>query len=282
MRVPPPDLPKIWRQLIPTRFNPKAADVSINLSHFRLRPNQISGNTFLRYALDNWLICNKELGSDSEDFPWMQETSDSGCRTSTELFENIATERNDSFDIHPWPSVPGSSNSHMSNMFAYAVVNGHLPLLKIVKSNGRVPVEVFDLPLAQHGQMLAVHVAAKKGLVSVLCELAEVCSLSAVCLSTGRTALHFAAESGSVGCLDVLLGDRRLDLNARDKEGRSALFLAASGGYDEFVNILQGTGRVKIDAKDKDGLTPLWWASTHGHDKVVEVLLETIKIEIDA
>jgi ankyrin repeat protein len=282
MRVPQPDIPRFLRQLIPTRFDLSAVDVSIKTLPFRINSNPISVNNFLRYALDNWLICNKELASDKDQLPWLQGTSDLGSRSTTEMFEKIATERNESFGVHPWPSILGSFNSHMSNMFAFAVANGHLPLLKVIKSDARVHAEVFNLPLAQHGQMLAVHVAAKKGLVSVLSELADICTLNAVCHSTGKNAMHFAAEAGSVGCLDVLLRDRRFDLDARDKEGRTALFLAAFAGHDEVVNVLQGTSRkVNVDAKDQDGLTPLWWASAHGHHKVVEALLETGKAKIE-
>ena len=281
MRVPQPDIPKFLQRLITTRFDSSAAEVSIKSSPFRLASNPISVNKFLRYALDNWLVCNKELAADSDHFPWMQGILDLGSRNTAELFERIATERNDTFGVHPWPSIPGSLNSHLSNMFAFAVANGHLPLLRVVKSNGRVPADIFNLPLAQHGQMFAVHVAAKKDLASVLCELADICSLSAVCLATGRNALHYAAEAGSVGCLDVLLRDRRFDVDARDKEGRTALFLAAMAGHDEVVHLLEGTGRAEVDAKDKGGLTPLWWASTNGQDKVVRVLLETGKAEIE-
>jgi ankyrin repeat protein len=282
MRVPQPDIPRFLRQLIPTRFDTSAADVSIKSSPFGFNSNPISVNKFLRYALDNWLICNKRLAPDSDEFPWMQGTSDLVSRNAHDMFAKIATERNESFRIHPWPSNPGSISSHMSNMFAFAVANGHLPLLRVVESDRRVHAEIFDLPLAQHGHMLAVHVAANKDLASILSELADICSLNAACLSTGKTALHFAAEVGSVGCLDVLLRDRRLDLDARDKQGRTALFFAALAGHDEFVSVLLRTGqKVNVDAKDKGGMTPLWWASRHGHDKVVEVLLETGRAEIE-
>jgi ankyrin repeat protein len=283
MRVPQPDMPKIWRQLIPARFDSKAADVSIKSSPFRLNSKPASVNQFLRYAIESWLQCNKALASDNENFPWMRrEAQNTGFQTSAELFEIIAKERNDSFGVHPWPSVPGSSNSHFSNMFAYAVANDHLPLLRVVKRNHRnLPKRAFDLPLALHGQMLAVHVAAKKGFDSILSELADICDLDAVCLSTGKRALHFAAEAGSGGCLEILLQDRRHNLNAQDKKGHTALFVAALAGQEEIVSVLYETGRVDVDAKDKDGLTPLWWASTYGHDKVVEVLLETGKAEIE-
>ena len=281
MRVPQPEMPTFWRQLM--RFDSRAADVSIKSSPFRLNPKQASVNQFLQYAIENWLLCNKGLASDDGDFPWVQrEAQNTAPRNSTELFEGIAKERNDSFGVHPWPSVPGSFNSHLSNMFAYAVANDHVPLLRVVKRNHRsLPKRAFDLPLALHGQLLAVHVAAKKGFDSILSELAEICDLDAVCLSTGKRALHFAAEAGSGGCLGILLQDRRRDLNARDKKGRTPLFSAASAGQEEIVSVLYETGRVDIDAKDKEGLTPLWWASKHGHDKVVEFLLATGKTEIE-
>jgi ankyrin repeat protein len=281
MRVPQPDMPKFLQQLIPARFDSKAVDVSIKSSPFKLTPKQASASQFLRYAIENWLLCNKSLASDDEDIPWMRQASpNTGFKTTTELFETIAKERNDSFGVHPWPSVPGSPNSHLSNMFAYAVTNDHIPLLRVVKKSS-LPKQAFNLPLALHGQMLAVHVAARKGFDSVLSELTDICNMDAVCIPTGKNALHFAAEAGSGGCLEILMQDRRRDLNDRDKKGHAPLFAAALAGQDGIVDVLQATGRVEIDAKDKDGLTPLWWASKHGHDKVVEVLLETGKAKIE-
>jgi ankyrin repeat protein len=281
MRVPQPDMPKFLRQLIPARFDSKAVDVSIKSSPFKITPKQASASQFLRYAIENWLLCNKSLASDDEDIPWMRQTSpNTNFKTTTELFETIAKERNDSFGVHPWPSIPGSPNSHLSNMFAYAVANDHIPLLRVVKKSS-LPKQAFNLPLALHGQMLAVHVAARKDFDSVLSELTDICNMDAVCIPTGKNALHFAAEAGSGGCLEILMQDRRRDLNDRDKKGHAPLFAAALAGQDGTVDVLQATGRVEIDAKDKDGLTPLWWASKHGHEKVVEVLLETGKAEIE-
>ena len=283
MRVPQPEMPKFVRQLIPARFDTKAADVTIKSSPFKLNPKQASVNQFLRYAIENWLLCNKTLASDDENFPWMwRENPNTGFQTSAELFESIARERNDSFGVQPWPSVHGSLNSHFSNMFAYAVANDHVPLLRVVKKNHRsLPKRLLHLPLALHGQMLAVHVAAKKGFDSILSELADICDLDAVCLSTGKRALHFAAEAGSGGCVEILLRDRSRGLDVRDKRGHTPLFAAALAGQEEIIGMLHGTGRVEVDAKDKDGLTPLWWASKHGHDKAVEALLETGKAEIE-
>ena len=281
MRVPQPDVPKIWRQL--ARLDSRAADVSIKSSPFTLNHKQTSVNHFLRYAIKNWLLCNKTLAPDDENFPWMvRDTKITGSRTSMELFEGIAKERNDSFGVHPWPSVPRSPNSHFSNMFAYAVANDHVPLLRVVKRNhGSLPKRAFVLPLALHGQMLAVHVAAKKGFASVLRELSDICDMDAVCLSTGKSALHFAAEAGSGGCLGILLQDRHRDLNAQDKKGHTPLFAAALAGHDEIVGALYDTGRAEVDAKDKNGLTPLWWAATQGHDKVVDVILGTGKVDTE-
>jgi ankyrin repeat protein len=283
MRVPQAEIPKIFRRVIPAQFDTKAADVSIKSSPFRLNSKQASVTHFLKYAIENWLLCNKSLASDDENLPWMRRPlPNTGIQPSTELFETIAKERNDSFGVHPWPCVPGSSNSHLSHMFAYAVANDHIPLLRVVKRNHRsLPKQAFDLPLALHVQIPAVHVAAKKGFHAVLSELADICNLNAVCLLTGKRALHFAAEAGSVGCLEVLMQDRRLDLSARDKKGRTPLFAAALAGQSEMINVLYENGGVDVDVKDKNGLTPLWWASTNGHHKVVEVLLDTRKVDIE-
>ena len=71
---------------------------------------------------------------------------------------------------------------------------------------------------------------------------------------TGQTALHFAADRGSAGCVSLLL-DRGADANCTDAEGISALQAAVIGGDAECVRLLLQAG-ADPDHEDVDGDTP--------------------------
>jgi hypothetical protein len=62
----------------------------------------VPAKALLRYAIDNWLTCNRSIASDIVEFPWMallnQRTS---LQTNQQLFEKVAKGRNDFFDVHP-------------------------------------------------------------------------------------------------------------------------------------------------------------------------------------
>lgn len=129
MAMPQPKIPRFWRLLMPLEGGRRAADIPINPSAFKRPAPQKSAKASLQYAINNWLACNRTVTSDSIAFPWMAQINRrTNLQTSEQLFERVAKERNDSFGVHPWPSFRGSSNSHMLNMFAYAVANDHVPL----------------------------------------------------------------------------------------------------------------------------------------------------------
>jgi len=87
-----------------------------------------------------------------------------------------------------------------------------------------------------------------------------------------RTALHWAAYTGSVEAIDNLL-QKGAYRGARDDYGRTPLHLAAVVGWDIAVEKLMVAWRVERDSVDRDGRTPLHLAAIKGTAKVVELLL---------
>jgi ankyrin repeat protein len=283
MAMPQPEIPRFWRLLMPLKGGRRAAEISINPSAFKRPALQPSAKASLQYAIDNWLACNRTIASDSIAFPWMAQINRrTNLQTNEQLFERVAKGRNDSFSVHPWPAFSGSLNSHMMNMFAYAVANDHVPLLRVVKRNRKsLPLGVFDRPIPEHGEMLAIHVATRKGFTGIINELLDICNVSRVCRSTGENVLHFAAKTGERDHVMTFLGIPAVIVNLKDNNGRTPLHLAAKDGREAVVKLLLETARVEVNLTDKSGETPLQLAARYGREAVVELLLETARVEVN-
>lgn len=77
--------------------------------------------------------------------------------------------------------------------------------------------------------------AAMHGSEDEVRKLAPVCDVNEVEATSGRTALHKAAFWGHVGIINFLLGDCKLDVNARDVYGDTAVHDAARFGHTDTV-----------------------------------------------
>ena len=313
--MPQPKIPKILRSLIPLKSSQRPAEITINPSTFRRPTRQMTAKVFLQYAIDNWLTCNRTIAPDGVVFPWMAQINRrTSLHTNQQLFEKVAKGRNDSFGVHPWPWQ--SLNSHLLSMFAYAVANDHVPLMRVVKKNRKsLPPDVFDRPLPEHGEMLAIHVATRKGFTGIINELLDICDVSRVCRSTGENVLHLSAKTGEINhfmtfreistinadlqdkfgqtplhlaaingnesVVQVLLEKARVEVNVTDKDSQTPLHLAAINGNEEVVKMLLKTERVEVNVMDKDGRSPLHWAAINGSVAMVKMLLDTARVEVN-
>ena len=87
----------------------------------------------------------------------------------------------------------------------------------------------------------------------------------------GQTALHFAADRGSIDCLCLLIA-AGANVNAADSDGIGVLQTALSAGLDvESVRLLL-EGGANPDACDVDGDTPRNWVSEEGDKEMVDLL----------
>ncbi|KAJ4131383.1 hypothetical protein NW754_007759 [Fusarium falciforme] len=88
-----------------------------------------------------------------------------------------------------------------------------------------------------------------------------------------RTPLSWAAQDGRTGIVKLLLNDKGVDVNARDKEGWTPLLRASEKGH-EAVGRLLIDKRADVNARDKEGWTPLLLASLNGHEAVARLLID--------
>ncbi|KAJ3092462.1 hypothetical protein HK102_007086 [Quaeritorhiza haematococci] len=75
----------------------------------------------------------------------------------------------------------------------------------------------------------------------------------------GRTALHFAASTGNIQCLDLLLRQPNINVNAQDFSGNTALHLAAACSEANCVQLLLTAGANPF-IKNLQGYRPIDYA----------------------
>ncbi|KAI1415399.1 hypothetical protein F5Y13DRAFT_196737 [Hypoxylon sp. FL1857] len=85
-----------------------------------------------------------------------------------------------------------------------------------------------------------------------------------------RTALHYAAETGSIKIVHALL-ETEPPINCKDRNGQTPLHLAAARGHFACVEALLNNS-ADISVEDAKGMTPLDWAETKSHISAAEVI----------
>jgi ankyrin repeat protein len=87
---------------------------------------------------------------------------------------------------------------------------------------------------------------------------------------TGQTGLLLALREPSPRVIDVLLGFKKTDIDARNANDESPLMLASLRGDEALVRKLIA----RDAAVNKPGWTPLHYAATNGHIEIMKLLLE--------
>jgi len=137
--------------------------------------------------------------------------------------------------------------------------------------------------------MTPFHVAASRGHVRLMEYLLEKGAKKDAVIRGGVTALHCAAESGKAAAVEFLLGQHKLDVNAKRADGSAALHTAALKGDVATIQLLLRLG-AEIDAKTNDKSSVLHYAaaaasssssSTAAAKAVVKFLLEEKKMKVD-
>lgn len=91
-------------------------------------------------------------------------------------------------------------------------------------------------------------------------------------LSDRWTPLHWAALKGYKDIVNLLVGEFRMDVNAKNLYGLTPLHLAAENGKAEVVKQLVSLGAI-VESKDIQDRSPLHLAESNGHFDVVRILL---------
>ncbi|KAL3998175.1 Ankyrin repeats (3 copies) family protein [Acanthocheilonema viteae] len=94
----------------------------------------------------------------------------------------------------------------------------------------------------------------------------------------GNTPLHKAVLGGSVACVNVLIGDSRINLRAVNKKQQNALFLTAgdlsrTNSLDILQMFLNADPQFPLDARDADGFTVFLLSYLKGNENMCHALL---------
>ncbi|XP_067686363.1 NF-kappa-B inhibitor alpha-like [Haliotis asinina] len=111
-----------------------------------------------------------------------------------------------------------------------------------------------DLEKRNYDGHACLHLAAMSSHLKVLeLLLSKKANINVRDGTSGRTVLHYAAETGNRILLDFLLSQRHLDICCRTYGGQTPLRLAAGRGYGDVVSILLANGAdvTEIDGSDQ-------------------------------
>ncbi|XP_051118526.1 protein VAPYRIN-LIKE-like [Andrographis paniculata] len=151
----------------------------------------------------------------------------------------------------------------------------------------------IDLNSGNSQGQTAVHIAAINSQTEALQFLLSIGGDPDISDDDGWTALHYAADRGDSGAVEVLLRHSSFSKHAVTKDGKTAFALAAGGGHSDLFDALQLGDELqraarsndvvsiercvlngaKIDGKDQNGWTALHRAAFKGHMESVEALI---------
>jgi len=118
--------------------------------------------------------------------------------------------------------------------------------------------------------------AASKGTANDVSKLLKQKASPINCKQDGRNALHVAAarsEEEALKCLERLLGTDDADASVCDHEGKTPLFFAAATGLLSCVALLLQQ-QANPEASDLKGQTSLFSAARAGREDVVKLLIQ--------
>ncbi|UYM16695.1 ankyrin repeat domain-containing protein [Endozoicomonas euniceicola] len=97
----------------------------------------------------------------------------------------------------------------------------------------------------------------------------------------GQTPLYSAARNGHAKCIESLLCEPDIQVNAEDNNGFTPLMVAASGGHARCIQELLRAPDIQVNAEDNNGLTPLMVAASGGHARCIQELLKARGIQVN-
>jgi ankyrin repeat protein len=122
----------------------------------------------------------------------------------------------------------------------------------------------------QHKSLEVVKVFLKKS-TSVQSEDPSFCNVN-LADATGWAALHYAAESGSLECVKLLI-EHKAEVDATTDNIETPLHFAAQNNFYDIVKLLIDN-KADINAKTDKNETPLFLATMQNHPDIVEFFAE--------
>ncbi|XP_051785722.1 ankycorbin isoform X3 [Erpetoichthys calabaricus] len=148
-----------------------------------------------------------------------------------------------------------------------AAAKGQTDCLGIFLSHG------VDVTILDASGCSALHLAAKNSHLECVKKLLKQgkCSVEGVD-NIGRTALYYAAASGSLPIVQLLC-ENRSPVNVKDAEGCTPLLLSVHNSHLDVCKFLIDHG-ADINACDKNGRTAIMLASENNSLSIVEILIQ--------
>ena len=118
-----------------------------------------------------------------------------------------------------------------------------------------------------------IHFAAEDNRSDVIKELKASDVLIDAKSNENKTALHCAAEAGALEACETLL-ELGADINAKTSDGMTALHYTAAKGYDGIIEILLKNKKVNLDEYDVIGQTALTYSLIYNHSDTAKLLIK--------
>ncbi|KAH7085842.1 hypothetical protein BKA63DRAFT_27723 [Paraphoma chrysanthemicola] len=100
----------------------------------------------------------------------------------------------------------------------------------------------------------------------------------------GRTTLHWAAFSGNMPLLKLLLAADGVDVNAREDDGTTPIMTAVARGNAEVLKTLLALKEVNVNDTNDAGMTPLMFASNFRKmdgQEMIRILLSSGRVDLE-
>ncbi|THY82077.1 ankyrin, partial [Aureobasidium pullulans] len=214
----------IWRK---PASNPKTNDQPVLIQRLVERPNNSKPVApFEQYAKFNWLTLSRSVSGDY--MLWNN-------------FWRLALRCSDDSQIYPWNEGRIAGNA---DIVWWAIDNSHVPLFDTAMERSTMLDGTsrpdFTLPLAYHEGLLPLYLAAKRGSLDMFTRVARHSDLDAKDRSTGRTALHYAAEQGHSEMVKFILQANSSSVPLCDYyDIHSALIFALKAQSLETVKVIE-------------------------------------------
>ena len=218
--------------------NPQGQTPQIDFSQFLKRkiempldPDLAEKYRLLNYVIENWL---RHTTVDLTEVDAINARFGDRC---WQRFYHLATDKNLLFDIRPWVSVYGSQDLPYTELFDWAVEEGHIALLSTLRNPPR-----------------------GKGLLSYIPARAQMNPPWITACRRGHAGIIYCLQRWAPEWDWLNLENARL------------MTVAAAEGQTAVINMLVHFG-ADIDAK-VDGYTPLQMAAKNGHQSAAKTLLD--------
>lgn len=160
----------------------------------------------------------------------------------------------------------------------YAAIEGHAHVMRMLVQHGNARIDI-----ATRNGKNVLHMAASnfdngpaiKGIMDLAKDNFNVNDKD----KSGNTALHYAAECGSLENVQILINEYIANPNVQDKTEQTPVHIASYNGDLEIVKFLV-ENKADLKLVDEDGVTILNYAQEAGHKRCVRYLKGKLGISL--